>query len=1320
MQIIQILSNHLLRRFLLLYIVFFALGVVPATLEAQPLPNRDAFVMNHLTTADGLDNMRVFSILQGTGGEMWISTRDGVNRYNGSTMVSYRLKPVSKASNAAGRIISLLRDEKGRLLAYDNKGNIYEYNEALGRFCLYYELGRHVQGDIEMNRVYSHHGLWLALRRGVYRIYNGKGSLIYGKVRANDITNTGSAIVCGLDRGLLVIDGTRRYILHGSEDYNIQTVTYDALTGYLWVGTLAHGVRIFDCFHRKWIEPKGLITIPNNPIRSFSVYDRHTMLVGIDGAGVYQVGRRNLSASLFMNAEDKTANALTGNGIYTICADRDHNIWVGSYTGGVDMASPRSINVEIYHHEYKNPESLIDNAVNAICETADGTIWFATNTGLSIYHPLSGTWQHTMHGKVIISVCPDGVSSIFAGTYGNGVYEVKSGGQVTEAFSLHKGNLKSNYISSTLKDGNGDLWIGSFEGQLTSIHQGHSTYYNIWGVQCLSHTPANDGIAAGCTNGFVIVDKAKKHVDRYFTNSEFQGKDVNTFVKSLALNPDNTAWIGTDGGGIYLYDLRRRRILKALTTAERLPSNSVAALLRDRKGNLFVSTDRGVSIIKRNLSVSNLSMIKGMDMEYNRMSCALLRDGRVAFGGNNGAVVIDNSNLNSLTNLNYKARLNINRITPAMGEDTLSDKAIEKLHHMLKDGRIYLSYSQNTFEVGFECINYRFQHDIEYEYQLEGFDEEWLFMPSLHALRYTNLPPGSYTLHIKAVSKTDGRLIDQKDLVIHVAFPWYNSPWAWLVYLLILCTLFWLLWRTYKSRLEKQYYDEKINFFVNTAHDIRTPLSLVLAPLNDLAKDENLSDKGKKFLDMARRNGDKLMKKMTQLLNFQKYDTGHMEINLQRVDFRQFLLLEMERFQPLARQKKLSLTLAECPEYEVWIDRNIMEVIIGNLVSNAVKYTPEGGSVVIYTREDDEGVSLNVRDTGIGIPNSDRKRIFRAFYRATNAMSGKETGTGLGLMITSKMAERMNAALTFESEEGKGTTFTLKPIPLAEAENNDSPTANHTQENEGETTPKDKLLFVDDNEELRHYIHLTFDTHYDIIAVESGEKAMDYLQQGGIADIVVSDVMMPGMQGTELCNLIKENAETAWMPVILLTAKSGKDFIIDGLRQGADDYVAKPFDPEILHTRIDNILKNRRRLSKYYMNKALQQVSSTHDNPESNQTETSDSLASSAADRDFIDKATRTVLDNIADEDFDINHLCREMAMSRTLFYGRLKTLTGQTPQDFIRLLRLEHASSLLKQGAPVSEAALSSGFSNAKYFATVFKKQYGISPSQVRTNVRK
>ena len=609
------------------------------------------------------------------------------------------------------------------------------------------------------------------------------------------------------------------------------------------------------------------------------------------------------------------------------------------------------------------------------------------------------------------------------------------------------------------------------------------------------------------------------------------------------------------------------------------------------------------------------------------------------------------------------------------------------------------------------------------------------------------------------MGRSNGRILGESTLRIHIAQPWWNSWWAWILYLCILGAVVYFGWDYYRERLHRKYYDEKINFFVNTAHNIRTPLSLVLAPLADLAKDATLGDKSRKFLEMAQRNGDKLLKMVNELLDFQKIAVAKTQVRLQKVELSVLLRQQVDKFQMSAQEKHISLRLATCGQHIFSTDLSMMDLIFENLLSNAVKYTQVGGTITVSASLDEvaKQVCIQVSDTGIGIPTAEAKHIFQSFFRASNAVNSQEMGSGLGLMLTRQLVQKLGGKLTFESEEGKGTAFLVvlpdngnvdvsvssKPASLPET----SDTSVSADERIiSEESLKDTLLFVDDNDDLRQYIRMAFADQYHVVDVESGEAALKYLSENGECDIVVSDVMMPGMQGDELCRRIKENKETSWLPVILLTAKAGRDFMIEGLDLGADDFIAKPFDSAILASKIASMLKNRRRLSQYYMEQSiaivrgensgqsssksllpsepsLPSVASDETNKSSDEANKSSDETNKSSDEKepdldpmdqaFVEKATRLVLDNLSDTGFTIDRLCREMAMSRTLFYGKLKTLTGQGPQDFMRLIRLEQAALYLKQGDSVLDVSVKTGFANVKYFSTVFKKHFGVSPSK-------
>lgn len=1370
------MKNKGLSYFLRLQVDFLWLlcMVLCSQLHAQEHLTRNMLMLSNLNTDNGLSSARVYSIVEAEDGAMWISTKRGVDRYNGQQVRNYTLATDMQFSDASGRNIKLTKDSQQHIYAYDNKGKIYIYNKVKDTFQLQVNLMNVLGGSVVLNDllVDDKGCFWMALDRGVYMMahlsiagskdktaYN-KGKYILKNTYVNHIRFFGKQLLIGSPSGVFAYSQNAaqpRLLLRG---YSVLSSYHDVKAHQIWLGTFHRGILLLD--DRTW-KPLSSLTqfsslsdIPLIPVRSIIPYDAATILMAVDGAGVYAYDKKTCKMNLLLNTDGRPENVLHGNGVYALCKDHLGDLWMGSYSGGVDMAIPMEHTLEFVRHEYLNSQSLINNGVNDVIQSVDAQgrnskIWYATDKGVSIYDEQTHLWHHSLYNKVALTLCQTADGKVLVGTYGDGIFQVHADGSSSRAYSVSNGKLKTDYVYSIFKDSEGGLWIGCLDGDLVHIPSSLEkngyvdnsvNYLPINEVQSIVESPDKKIIAVGTTHGCYRIDKRSLRVSRFFYPSEFPSVDYNFFVNAMDFQDARHIWIATDGGGLYLYDWQKQQV-KNYTISQSLPSNTVYALIKTPIGKVWMSTDKGLAFIDHG-KVTNLNFFKGLEREYKRMAVVQTQDGRMIFGSSEGAVVLASK---FARGLNYKAPLHITGVEvegKTFDEaDQLEDWHAE-LFEMLQEGKMSFSHDEKTLIVHFESINYPYQHDIQYQYYLAGYDHQWSVPSAYQQARFANLPPGSYTLHVKAIGRSNGRILGESTLRIHIAQPWWNSWWAWIAYLCILGVIVYFGWDYYRERLHRKYYDDKINFFVNTAHNIRTPLSLVLAPLADLAKDTTLGDKSRKFLEMALCYGDKLLRMVSELLDFQKIAVVKTQVHMQKVELSVLLRQQVDKFQMSAQEKHLNLRLAPCGQHTFSTDLSMMDLIFENLLSNAVKYTKVGGTITISASIDEVGkqVSIQVSDTGIGIPKTEAKHIFQSFFRASNAVNSQEMGSGLGLMLTRQLVQKLGGKLTFESEEGKGSTFLVvlpdngyvdvsvssKPSSLPETSDNSMST---DEKIKSEESLKDTLLFVDDNEDLRQYIRMTFADQYHVVDVESGEAALKYLSENGECDIVVSDVMMPGMQGDELCRSIKENKETSWLPVILLTAKAGRDFMIEGLYLGADDYIAKPFDSAILASKIASMLKNRCRLSQYYMERSLAIVRGEDSGPssqksllpsepsmssasdEKNKSSDEKDLGLDPMDQAFVEKATRLVLDNLSDTDFTIDRLCREMAMSRTLFYGRLKTLTGQGPQDFIRLIRLEQAAQYLKQGDSVLDVSVKTGFVNVKYFSTVFKKHFGVSPSK-------
>ena len=1353
--------------------ILFILLLLATVLPAHGHISRNMFMVSNLNTDNGLSSSRVYSIVEAEDGAMWISTKRGVDRYNGQLVSNYTLATEMQYSDASGRNIKLTQDHHRQIYAYDNKGKVYIYNKVKDTFVLRCNLLNILGGSIVLNEllVDEKGNFWLAMDKGLYCLSasadgkeivreKAKGRFILKNTYINHIQFVGQRLLIGTSKDVYCYSVATQKIAKKISGSSVVSSYHDVEGHHIWLGTFHEGVKVVDDSTWKPINSiafHSLQNIPQIPVRSIISFDHQTILMAVDGAGIYAYDKLNKQTKLLLDTDGRPGNILKGNGLYTLCRDRFGDLWAGSYSGGVDLAIPMEHTLEYITHEYLNNQSLLDDCVNDVFQSRDGKIWYATDKGVSVYDSQTYSWHHGLYNKVALTICQTVDGRVLVGTYGNGVYQVNSDGTSMPAYSVSNGKLKSDYVFSLFTDSEGYLWIGCLDGDMACFPSGKNIsrgvgktafYLPVNEVQCITESKDKRSIAVGTSHGCYLIDKQNPmHPRRFFYPGQYPDKDINFFVNSMVYQNSSHVWIGTDGGGLYDYDLTTNKF-RNYTTQESLPSNAVYGLIKGKNGKLWLSTDKGLAFIYQG-KVVNLNFFKGLEREYNRMSVACTSDGRMLFGSNDGVVALAPM---FAKGLNYAAPLRIHRVEVEGVERT--DQWNKSLFEMLQDGTLHLHHHENTLIVSFESINYQYQHDIQYQYYLEGYDRNWSKSSSYQLARFVNLPPGNYVLYVKAIGRSNGRELGATSLKISIAQPWWNTWWAWIVYLCILTAILYFAWQFYKERLLRKYYDEKINFFVNTAHNIRTPLSLVLAPLVDLSKDSLLSEKSRVFLDMAQRNGNKLLKMVTELLDFQKVEQSAELVRLQDVELPMFLRLQVEKFIVAAQEKHIHLSLEACPQHLVHTDVKMMDLILENLLSNAIKYTPEGGKVTLSASIEGKTAQILVSDTGIGIPKAEIKNIFKSFFRASNAVNSQEMGSGLGLMLTRQLVKKLGGKLTFVSEEGKGTTFhVVLPLgnsaasstqPVEEVQNVEAIFSNHqdvhdeemksvaSSDEQNSEVSKDTLLFVDDNEDLRQYICMTFSDTYRVVDVESGDAALKYLEEGGECDIVVSDVMMPGMQGDVLCQRIKENKDTSWLPVILLTAKAGRNFMIEGLGLGADDYIAKPFDAAILASKIDSMLKNRHRLSQYYMERSLalvrgevsaksnssKQVMDLNAADEPIETiQASDEKEEQAIlnpqDQAFVEKATRLVLDNLSDTDFTIDRLCREMAMSRTLFYGKLKTLTGQGPQDFMRLIRLEQAAMFLKQGDSVLDVSVKAGFVNVKYFSTVFKKHFGVSPSK-------
>ncbi len=1266
-------------------------------------------------TEEGLNSLRVFSIATDKSGAIWMGTLDGINRFNGRSMKSYQLGTNQKLSDASGSTTMLAISPNNSLYAYNNVGQIYKYNLLTDQFELWLDLAEHIYMGLILQHLLidSQEQLWIGLSTGLYCCRFGEmPQLIDSENHVTYITELPQGIATGSTCGLRIYSKDRVLLHKLCPGTYVQSLLVPSGSDTLLIGPFNSGIKSVNL--NSWQEQAtGAVTLPHTPIRSMIEMTPSTILLGFDGDGVYTYNYlTGETEPLFTRAN----RMLAAMGVYSLCLDYEDNIWIGTYTGGAFLMMPEETTTTLLRHHKGEEPSLADDNVNAFCEQRNGELWIATDDGINIYNPQNNRCRQILAGNVVLSISIDSQDNIAAGTYGNGVFLLNSQGEILHHYLSDNSSLPSDYLSTVLFDTDGDLWIGTMENQLLQLECSTRQWklHNVIKVRCIAQKDAHT-IAVGTVDGLVLINKQTGTSTHLFKSTDNKGEDFNAFIQSIVFVDDEQVWLGTDGGGLYLYNLQTAE-KKAFSTEQRLPSNRVSALLIDHSNMLWITTDHGLACLppQPSMQIYNQNFEQVMSRFYNRSAATLLADGRIALGSTTG-VLIFKPHISLTSYQSPSLQLTDFRIDNIDARESAGMRP--ELMQMLADSTIILSYRHNSFTMGFESVSFRYQEDIAYEYMLQGFDRNWNKLGNNEQLRYTNVSPGRYRLCIRSYSLNSGLILSSRTTCITICQPWWNTWWAWILYIMTLWGIIGAVIKSKQQQLVRHYMNEKIAFFVSIAHDIRTPLTLVKAPLDELRHDSTLHEDAVRSIGLAHSNLNKLLDILSQLLDFERIDHSSMKPQIEAVPLKQITDNLLTIFQPLCQQQQKTLQTSniDC-QLGVWADTKLLNRILTNLLSNALKYTPAGGKISIRAKAEADKVKIIVSDTGIGISPKEQKKLFTSFFRASNAISSGTPGIGLGLLQAKRLATLLKGDIKVSSVVNQGSEFTLI---LNKATITNSAASVATPAMERPVTmeapilcdsDKDTLLIVEDNDELRLYMRRIFEPIYCVIDKSNAQEALEYMETQ-YPSLVLSDIMMPGMQGDEMCNRIKSNPATSGIPVILLTAKTFRTSIIEGLHKGADDYIAKPFDIDILKAKIQTQIENRKRLRQYYTQIALR-----HDLPTSKTIEEMPTIQSSmpnSADSAFVEKATQIVKENISNFEFDIDQLCRDMAMCRTLFHERLKALTGHTPQDFIRIIRLEQAAALLQQGIPVTDVSIQTGFVNSKYFSTLFKKYFGVQPSR-------
>lgn len=1254
--------------------------------------------ITNIDLSNGLTKGPIFNIRQDKKGFIWIANRFGVDRFDGTSIKNYPIDIIHKDYIPIGKT-QVIMDKKQKLWLYTDRGTIYKYNEKKDNFTSVHDLNTYINSlcfDSE-NRIWvsSKHSLGIITdtlcpidvlpeKEELYKIveFNKEHLLLTCKYNVYLFETISKKLIPLIPPASLAKQGI-----------NVETSYYDKQNKRIWLGCSNNGIFIYDLQQDKFLQTIDE-QLKFHPVLCMIELDDKYMLAGTDGVGVCLINKNTLMIEECYNQQGK------GNAIYDIYKDSSGKLWISTFGEGIKVADLMQTGFHTIKYKENNPNSLCANTICSILEDSDHNIWYGTNNGISLWKREKGQWLTLLKSKNILTLFEDSYHKIWVGTYSSGVYVLNKEGDILEHYIASNGSngLGSNFIYAIQEDPEGNIWLGGRRGEVCKLNISTKTFTKI-SVPQANHIISKDKntmlISTG--SGICKVDIHSLKTLPFPVNKQLKSK----YIGDMFLEGDSVLWMASYGNGINRYNLKTKT-LKTYTKENGLSSNIIYSLLVDNDRRLWFCSDNGLGYIDLNKgTLINFSAADGIsDIIFRQISRTKTHDGYLYFGSANGVTYFkpgDIAKRESKGKLLLQEFRLFNKVIHADEENSPLKDAVDNL------SEITLNYRQHSFSINFVNLNYLIGEEKKYMWKLEGLDSEWVGPSKENTANYTNIIPGNYLFKVKALDGNN-HILDRRELKITITPPFWETVWARIIILGLLTGFIYWLYNYISQRIREKQAKDKIDFFISTIHDIRTPLTLINSPIDELKAEIESTPKSEYLLGLITANIKKLNDMFSQLLDFQKAYEKEDKLSLKEVDVKVFLTNKVNSWQSAAinKRQKLYLDMPKTEIYE-WFDTKIMDKIVDNLISNAIKYTPVEGQIHITLCNEPQYWEIKVSDTGIGISPKDQKNLFHRFYRGKNAINSGTGGSGLGLLLIKQYVTLHKGKIGMNSVENKGSEFYVQFKHGNEHFDKTFLVDNVSELKEYEEEAnldkrKTRILVVEDELDLRIYLKNSLSHSYNVAIASNGAEAWEAIKKYN-PDMVISDLQMPVMDGFELCAKIKSSFETSHIPVILLTVVNEKDFIEKGFTIGADDYISKPFDLSLLKIKIDSIIQNRKLLRLKFIGI----------NKTAGEKEEEDNQLNS----EFIQKATLIIEDNMENPLFSITNLSKQLGLSRTVLYAKFNSITGYTPNEFIKVLRMNKAIEYFREGKySINEVSLKVGFDEPAYFSTCFKKIYGKTPS--------
>ncbi len=1355
-------------------ILIFIATIYSVVISAVP-----AISFKNIGLREGLSNGFATDITMDGQGFLWVATESGLNRIAGAKCTIFK---TSNSGISSDEHIQALYDKSiNSVWIVSKNGSVNLYDCTLQVFSKPSIPANITKKGISCIAKANDNGIWIGCNDGSiasYNIQNGSYQII-DKKRFSHIKN---GIRCIMDDGNahlfigLRMDGMYLYNIrtHQSKFYSHSARDKESLPGNnvraflvdsyhnIWVGTNL-GLALLDTSEGKFKNFKhranDITSLASDNIHGITETTDHKLWIASDIGGISILDINKYQGSSFLDAKfeqiTKENSKLSSNNTRRVLQDDFGNLWICNYSSGIDFVP----NTTARFQSLAVMGTPIEN-VNGLYTDKAGNLWVGQDNRISLYKNgiQVSTWFFT--SQLINSAASvyvfeeDHLGNIWIGTNDNGALRLSPH---TGSFT-HIGCASSLDIHALHEDKNGKMWIGSESG-LFSVYQGiektETKMSHIMGGQPIIYSIAEDNYGqlwiGTLSDGVYVFGKNEKLVTHLSIKSHLESNTINHIIKDT----DGGIWIATSKGLVYISNPLKPQQVKIYDERQGIKDSHIRAICQDKQGNIWVSMFTGIACLDiHKQRFYNYDYESGIPTgNFVEASATITPDGIMYFGSPGGVCYFNPQLLSEKKTISPVQIIGCERV------GKLSEQYASRFISPDENKEIHLAHDDNTFKINFTVKDFAQEGDVEYSYMMKGLDDQWFETEGDNEVTFRNLKPGKYTFIIRAKLKNqDWKDASTAEMKVIINPPLWLTWWAKLGYLLIVLGIGLYIFLSYKkefmlrnslkqakweSQQKQELNEERLRFFTNITHELRTPLTLIMGPLEDLMEEHELPARIQKKIGSIHASAERLLNLINEILEFRKTQTQNRKLTVARADLGAWVKEIGTRFQDLTHNPHVSIFVniqAGIPE--IYFDSEVINTVINNLMSNAIKYTPSGSITLSLSMPSSTKVEIAVEDTGYGIDKEALPHICDRYYQENG--KHQASGTGIGLALVKSLTDLHEATLDVESEKGKGSKFTFildanNTYPNALHKDDEQPTEAKIVEEmalvEGEgmlavdAANKDEhhlLLIVEDNTDIRQYIEVSLQEDYRILQACNGKEGRD-LAFEQMPDLIVSDIMMPEMDGIEMTKILKEDIRTSHIPIILLTAKTSINEQEEGYDSGADSYLMKPFSAKLLQSRIRNILSGRRRLTEHIVQKNMdvfaksqtdsnQRIKSETTAQSTNVTEAESPIVQlSPLDQRFLDKLNKLIEDHISTEDLDIAFFTDKMAMSHSTFYRKVKALTGMSANEYIKKAKLRHSMSLLQSREyPVTEVAMLAGFNNLGNFRESFKREFGKTPSEI------